>query len=122
MYNGSTAPEDVKEKSIFLEKIFTDYFESQNLPYTLIDFSKTGGSDHFPFLHRGIPAGSIAAGAGGLKTSQQRTDSGGSAGAAFDSCYHQACDTPENINQKGLREMVAAASYAAAYAVGRVWI
>ncbi len=37
---------------------------------------------------------------------------GGIAGAAFDPCYHQACDTIDNINDEALDQMSDAAAAA----------
>jgi hypothetical protein len=37
---------------------------------------------------------------------------GGTAGVAFDPCYHQACDTVANLNLKGLAEHKDAAVHA----------
>lgn len=59
----------------------------------------------------GIPAGSIATGAGGLKSVEERKLFGGIADTPYDSCYHAACDTTANINRVGLAEMVGAAAY-----------
>jgi Zn-dependent M28 family amino/carboxypeptidase len=59
----------------------------------------------------GIPAGGLATGAGSLKTAAERTTYGGLAGAAYDPCYHQPCDTTENINQVALELMADAAAF-----------
>lgn len=64
-----------------------------------------GGSDYYPFIMVGIPAGGLATGAGSLKTPAERTKYGGLANAAYDPCYHQSCDTVENINQALLGTM-----------------
>lgn len=69
-----------------------------------------GGSDYYPFIMAGIPAGGLATGAGALKTVAERTKYGGLANAAYDPCYHQACDTVENIGQNLLGIMSQAAS------------
>ena len=37
---------------------------------------------------------------------------GGTAGVAYDKCYHLACDTIANVNLKGLDEMSDAAAHA----------
>ena len=49
-----------------------DYFKSKRLEYQLEPFSTVGGSDYFPFLALGVPAGSIATGAGSIKNSAMR--------------------------------------------------
>ncbi|MGW7516913.1 M28 family metallopeptidase [Streptomyces sp. NPDC054796] len=60
----------------------------------------TGRSDYGPFIEAGIPAGGTFTGAEGIKTEAQRELWGGTAGAAYDGCYHQACDGIGNIDQK----------------------
>ena len=43
-------------------------------------------------------------GAGGPKSEAQANSFGGTAGRPYDPCYHQACDTVENINREVLDE------------------
>jgi len=57
-------------------------------------------SDDASFTSAGIPASGIAAGASARMTSAQATKWGGKASTAYDSCYHSACDTTKNINDK----------------------
>ena len=38
---------------------------------------------------------------------------GGTAGAPYDPCYHQACDTIDNLNNTALNDMSDAAAHAA---------
>jgi Zn-dependent M28 family amino/carboxypeptidase len=62
------------------------------------DFSDMyGGSDYYSFLEIGIPSGGLDTGAGSLKTPEERHRFGGIANAAYDPCYHQSCDTVENV-------------------------
>ena len=64
-------------------------------------------------LHRaGIPAGGIFAGAEDIKQPYQVALYGGTAGVAFDKCYHQLCDDLTNINNQGLSEHSDAAIHA----------
>jgi len=56
------------------------------------------------------PAGGIFTGAEVVKTAEQQAMYGGVAGVAFDECYHQACDTIDNLNHQGLDEMSDAAA------------
>ena len=60
----------------------------------------------------GIPAGGIFTGAEGIKTSAQAQLWGGTAGAAFDPCYHRSCDTTTNINDTALDRNADAIAYA----------
>ncbi|MFE9629784.1 M28 family peptidase [Streptomyces sp. NPDC006463] len=57
-----------------------------------------GRSDDYSFQQAGIPTSGYAAGASARKTSAQAAKWGGTANAAYDSCYHSACDTANNIN------------------------
>jgi len=93
-----------------IEKIFTDYFESQGLATEPTAFD--GRSDYGPFIAEGIPAGGLFSGAEDIKTVEQVALYGGTAGVAFDKCYHQACDTINNLNTKALSELGDAAAHA----------
>jgi Zn-dependent M28 family amino/carboxypeptidase len=79
-----------------IEDVFTSYFEKRGLATDPTDFD--GRSDYGPFIDRGIPAGGLFTGAEGLKSAEQAAVYGGTAGAAYDGCYHQACDTVANVN------------------------
>ncbi|WP_344342100.1 M28 family peptidase, partial [Kitasatospora putterlickiae] len=57
-----------------------------------------GRSDDASFQSAGIPTSGYAAGASATKTSSQAAKWGGTAGRAYDSCYHSSCDTTSNIN------------------------
>ncbi|MEU8773857.1 M28 family peptidase [Streptomyces sp. NPDC048606] len=57
-----------------------------------------GRSDDYSFQQAGIPTSGYAAGASARKTSAQAGKWGGTANAAYDPCYHSACDTTNNIN------------------------
>ena len=74
-----------------IEKTFADWFASQGLASTETEFS--GRSDYAGFIDRGIPAGGLFTGAEVTKTDEQVATYGGVAGASFDPCYHQACDS-----------------------------
>jgi hypothetical protein len=86
-----------------IEKVFTDYFASQGLATDPTAFD--GRSDYGPFIDRGIPAGGLFTGAEGIKTAQQAAVYGGTAGVAYDSCYHQLCDDITNVNRTALDQM-----------------
>ncbi|MGW7418097.1 M28 family peptidase, partial [Streptomyces sp. NPDC054863] len=57
-----------------------------------------GRSDDASFQAVGIPTSGYAAGASARKTAAQAQKWGGTANTAYDSCYHSACDTTNNIN------------------------
>jgi aminopeptidase S len=61
-----------------------------------------GRSDHAAFARAGIPIGGTFSGAEVRKTTAQAQKWGGTAGVAFDRCYHQSCDTTSNINTTSL--------------------
>ena len=93
-----------------VEQVFKDYWDSQGLAYETIPFD--GRSDYDAFITVGIPAGGIFAGAEGVKQPYQVPLYGGTAGVAFDRCYHQLCDDLTNINDQGLEEHSDAAIHA----------
>jgi Zn-dependent M28 family amino/carboxypeptidase len=93
-----------------IEAVFVRYFENQGLESEPTPFD--GRSDYGPFIAKGIPAGGLFTGAEGIKTPQQAAIYGGTAGAPYDPCYHQACDTVANNSDQGLDEMSDAAAHA----------
>jgi len=96
--------------SDIIEQVFTDFFDSRNLPSapTLFD----GRSDYFAFIEAGIPAGGLFSGAEDRKTAEEAERFGGAAGEPYDACYHQACDTIANVKPGVLRQMAKAAAHA----------
>ncbi len=93
-----------------IEKTFEAYFKSQGLPYKGTDFS--GRSDYGPFIAAGVPSGGLFTGAEGIKTAEEATLWGGTAGQPYDPCYHQACDTFANNNNAALDANSDAVAYA----------
>jgi Zn-dependent M28 family amino/carboxypeptidase len=93
-----------------IESVFATYFENQGLASEPTPFS--GRSDYGPFIAEGIPAGGLFTGAEGTKTPEQAAIYGGTAGIAYDPCYHDDCDTFENNSDAGLDEMSDAAAHA----------
>ncbi|KAF8937428.1 hypothetical protein EDD21DRAFT_374883 [Dissophora ornata] len=110
VHDGKTAPEELIEPSSKIDHLLIDYFnfEKEGFEYT----DMVGGSDFLPFLLEGIPSGGLLTGAGEKKTMEQRTLFGGFANAPLDPCYHQSCDTIENVSKEALRLMSQAALYA----------
>ncbi|MGW2633615.1 M28 family peptidase [Streptomyces chattanoogensis] len=70
-----------------------------------------GRSDDYSFEQAGIATSGYAMGAGARKTSAQAAKWGGTANRAYDSCYHQSCDTTSNINSTGLNRSVDGIAY-----------
>ncbi|MBV1850672.1 M28 family peptidase [Catellatospora tritici] len=87
-----------------------EYFTSISVP---TETSTECCSDDGSFRNAGIPSSINSTGAGFTKTSAQVTKWGGTAGAAYDPCYHKACDSyPSNINTTSLGRFANAIEYA----------
>ncbi|WP_223770568.1 M20/M25/M40 family metallo-hydrolase [Streptomyces huiliensis] len=84
-----------------LKTLFEDWFAARKIA-TEIDTEGDGRSDHAPFQQAGIRVGGLFSGADYIKTAAQARNWGGTAGKAFDSCYHRSCDTISNIDDKAL--------------------
>lgn len=93
-----------------IEDVFNKYFADQGLQTEPTDFD--GRSDYGPFIEAGIPAGGLFSGAEGIKTEAEALTYGGTAGVAYDRCYHQNCDTINNLSTKALAELGDAAAHA----------
>jgi Zn-dependent M28 family amino/carboxypeptidase len=108
--DGSDTPTAGPPGSAQIETIFNQYIASQGLASEPTAFD--GRSDYGPFIAVGIPAGGLFSGAEGEKTAEEAAVYGGTAGAPYDPCYHQACDTTDNLNTKALFELGDAAAHA----------
>jgi len=110
--DGSDLPPQiaVPPESAAVERVFNDYFASQGLATEATVIGQR--SDHFAFCVSGVPCGGLFTGAEGIKTPEQVAVYGGTAGEQYDQCYHQACDTFDNISLTGLDEMSDAAAHA----------
>jgi aminopeptidase Y len=93
-----------------IEDTFEAYFAMKGITPQGTDFS--GRSDYGPFIAAGIPSGGLFTGAEGIKTAEQAALWGGTAGIAYDPCYHQACDTYANNNNVALDVNSDAVAYA----------
>ena len=96
---GATGPNG----SARVEQVFLDYFASQGLATEPTEFD--GRSDYFAFINNGIPAGGLFTGAEGIKTADEAAIYGGTAGVAYDTCYHAACDDIDNLSDTALDQM-----------------
>ncbi|MFI0372256.1 M28 family peptidase [Actinomadura sp. 1N219] len=86
------------------------YFDSINL---VPDEMGECCSDDGPFRNAGIATSFLSTGASATKSSAQAQKWGGTAGQAFDRCYHQACDAyPSNINTTALDRSADAIAWA----------
>ena len=102
-----------------IEKTFERYFNSVGVPFKGTDFS--GRSDYGPFIANGIPSGGLFTGAEGIKTAEEAALWGGTAGVAYDPCYHQACDTYANNNDSALDVNSDAIAYATLQYAMNTW-
>jgi len=77
-----------------IEALFNRFYADRGLAFEATAFD--GRSDYLAFINDDIPAGGLFTGAEGIKSAAQAARYGGTAGVAFDPCYHQACDTFAN--------------------------
>ncbi|MFI1468406.1 M28 family metallopeptidase [Streptomyces wuyuanensis] len=84
-----------------IEQTFKDFYTGLGVP-TEIETEGDGRSDHASFKNVGIAVGGLFTGASRSKSSAQAQKWGGTAGQAFDRCYHSSCDTMSNINDTAL--------------------
>jgi Peptidase family M28/PA domain len=101
--DGSDTPTAGPPGSAQIEQVFNQYFAGQGLATDPTAFD--GRSDYGPFIAVGVPAGGLFSGAEGEKTPEQAAVYGGTAGEAYDPCYHQACDDITNLSTKALFEL-----------------
>ncbi|MFW2333039.1 M28 family peptidase, partial [Ilumatobacter sp.] len=94
----ATAP--IPEGSIHIEKTFETFYTWRDVPYD--DSAFSGRSDYQAFINNDIPSSGLFTGAEVLKTDEQAAIWGGTAGEQFDQCYHQACDTYDNVSRRAL--------------------
>ena len=112
VYDGDASDTDSlgSTGSGVVEDVFVDYFDSQGLASEPTAFD--GRSDYEAFINVGIPAGGLFTGAEDIKTAEEAAIYGGTAGLAYDSCYHQACDDIDNLSEQALDEMSDAIAHA----------
>jgi Zn-dependent M28 family amino/carboxypeptidase len=107
--------------SVAIEDLYESYYTLVGEPYDDTEFS--GRSDYEAFILAGIPSGGLFTGAEEVKTPAQAAIWGGTAGEQFDPCYHEACDTFENVNLHALEvnsDLIAFAQLTFAYSTESV--
>lgn len=107
--------------SVQIEDLFESLYTKLGQPYDDAEFS--GRSDYQAFINNGIPSGGLFTGAEVIKTAQQASIWGGTAGAAYDPCYHLACDDINNLDLEALdvnSDLIAAAVLTYAYSTASV--
>jgi Zn-dependent M28 family amino/carboxypeptidase len=108
--DGSSFSLPGPDGSAAIERRFQSFYEARGLSHepTQISFR----SDYAAFFDAGIPFGGLFTGAEGIKTPEQAATYGGTAGIAYDPCYHLACDTFDNVSLKALDLNADAVAYA----------
>ncbi|MGW1979740.1 M28 family metallopeptidase [Streptomyces sp. NPDC001889] len=91
----------VYDDNVAIETVFKNYFSGLGVA-TEIETEGDGRSDHAPFKNVGIAVGGLFTGASRAKTAAQVQKWGGTAGQAFDRCYHSSCDNTSNVNDTAL--------------------
>lgn len=104
-----------------IEDVYESFYTAAGEEYDDAQFS--GRSDYEAFILNGIPSGGLFTGAEVVKDAEQASIWGGTAGEQFDPCYHQACDTFDNNNDRALElnsDLVAHAMLTFAYSTQTV--
>ena len=117
------APEGVAipAGSTAIEDLYESYYTLIGEPYDDTEFS--GRSDYQAFIENDIPSGGLFTGAEEIKTEEQEAIWGGTAGEQFDPCYHEACDTFDNVDLHALEvnsDLIAFAQLTFAYSTESV--
>jgi Peptidase family M28/PA domain len=117
------APEGVPipEGSTAIEDLYESYYTLIGEPYDDTEFS--GRSDYEAFILAGIPSSGLFTGAEEIKTEEQAAIWGGTAGEQFDPCYHEDCDTLDNVDLHALEvnsDLIAFAMLTFAYSTESV--
>ncbi|MEV7647098.1 M20/M25/M40 family metallo-hydrolase [Arthrobacter sp. NPDC089319] len=101
--DGSDTEEAGPEGSGAVEQVLVDILRADGveaLPFGFIE-----DSDYDAFVQGGIPAGGLFTGDAGTKSEAEALTFGGQAGEQYDECYHEACDTIENVDMTVLEQM-----------------
>ncbi|MGE3975641.1 MAG: M28 family metallopeptidase [Bdellovibrionales bacterium] len=98
--DGSKTPPSGPAGSGAIEKLFHMFFSVYG-PGS-VETPMNGRSDYAAFATAGIPVGGTFTGAEGTKTEEEARLFGGTAGEAYDKCYHKACDNMTNLNTQAL--------------------
>jgi Zn-dependent M28 family amino/carboxypeptidase len=115
------APVEIPDGSVAIEDLYESYYTLIGEPYD--DSAFDGRSDYQAFIEAGIPSGGLFTGAEVVKTAEQQAIWGGTAGEQFDPCYHEACDTFDNIDLHALEvnsDLIAFAQLTFAYSTESV--
>jgi len=96
-------------EELVIRDLYDRWMIDNLLPYGAIPGAIS--SDVTWFLDDGIPSGGLFTGATTIKSEYDASIFGGTAGEAYDPCYHEPCDTIDNIDVQLLGDMGAAAAF-----------
>lgn len=113
--DGSASVDDpdavpMPQGSAAIERLFHRFFERRGAGST--ETPAGDRSDHRGFLAHNIPIGGLFTGAEEIKSEADAARFGGTAGEPYDACYHEACDTLDNVDARALKLNFAAIKYA----------
>ncbi|MEV7027146.1 M28 family metallopeptidase, partial [Kitasatospora sp. NPDC093558] len=108
--SGSTGGGAGPAGSAQIQRHISDFLDGRGLPHEPVAFN--GRSDYGPFIEAGIPAGGTDTGAEVVKSPAQQDRYGGTAGVAFDPCYHKACDDLDNLDRDAFDANIAVIAHA----------
>ncbi len=102
IYDGDGSDFDLEGPagSSATEAMFKYYFNLRGESFEGSEISFR--SDYAEFFVEDVAFGGLFTGAEGIKSEEQAMIYGGTAGDAFDPCYHSACDTTDNLNFRAL--------------------
>jgi Zn-dependent M28 family amino/carboxypeptidase len=117
------APVTIPPGSVAIEDLYESYYTLVGEPYD--DTAFDGRSDYEAFILAGIPSGGLFTGVEVVKTPEQQAIWGGTAEEQFDPCYHEACDTFDNVDLHALdvnSDLIAFAQLTFAYSTESVGV
>ena len=104
---GLTGPPGSDDIEALFERYYADVAGVPSEPTAF-----TGRSDYQAFINNGIPSGGLFTGAEQPKKPEQVAKWGGTAGLAYDPCYHSVCDDIDNLSHEALEINADAVAYA----------
>jgi peptidase M28-like protein/PA domain-containing protein len=107
VYSGAATTRPTESEAI--AGLFTSALDRAGLSSSVVELP--GGADHASFNNFSIPTGGLFSGANEIKSPEQATLFGGTAGAPEDPCYHLACDRVDNLDPVLLEELARAAAW-----------
>ena len=91
---------EVPAGSTAIEDVYESFYTWKQVPYDDTAFS--GRSDYEAFIFADIPSSGLFTGAEEAKSQEQADIWGGTVGDQFDPCYHEACDTIDNVSREAI--------------------